>query len=66
MLIAKRQKHQKQQLSLEGLAHEDWAKKLFVFVFCMNVYCFMCDYYVALISALVLLKCGSLRITVVV
>ena len=31
----------------------------------MNLYCFMCDYYVALISALVLLKCGNLRITVV-
>ena len=29
----------------------------------MNVYCFMCDYYVAFISALVLLKCGNLRIT---
>ena len=25
----------------------------------MNFYCFMCDYYVALISALVLLKCGN-------
>ena len=34
--------------------------------FGMNVYCFMCDYYVALISALVMLKCGNLRITVVV
>ena len=32
----------------------------------MNFYCFMCDYYVALISDLVLLKCGNLRITVVV
>ena len=30
----------------------------------MNFYCFMCDYYVALISALVLLKWGDLRITV--
>ena len=42
--------------------HADLAKNLF---FYMNVYCFMCDYYVALISALVLLKCGNLRITVV-
>ena len=33
----------------------------------MNFYCFMCDYYVAFISAaLVLLNCGNLRITVVV
>ena len=34
-------------------------------IFCMNV-CFMCDYYVTLISALVLWKRGNLRITVVV
>ena len=27
----------------------------------MNVYCFMCDYYVALISAFVLLKCGIFK-----
>ena len=27
----------------------------------MNLYCFICDYYVALISALVLLKCSNLR-----
>ena len=33
-------------------------------IFCMNVYCFMCDYYVSLISDLVLWKCGNLRITV--
>ena len=26
----------------------------------MNFYCFMCNYYVALISALVLLKCSNL------
>ena len=39
---------------LKGLAHADLAKKT----------SFMCDYYVALISALVLLKCGNLRITV--
>ena len=32
----------------------------------LNLYCFICNYYVALISALVLLKCGNLRITVVV
>ena len=32
-----------------------WLKK----IFCMNFYCFMCGYYVALISALVLLKCGK-------
>ena len=32
----------------------------------MIFYCFMCDYYVELISTLVLLKCGNLRITVVV
>ena len=49
-------------LHLKGLAHADLAKKKK----CMNFYCFMCDYYVALISALVLLKCGNLRITVVV
>ena len=30
----------------------------------MEFYCFMCDYYVALIFALVLLKCGNLRVTV--
>ena len=35
-------------------------------IFRIKVYCFMCDYYVALISALVLLKCGNLRISVVV
>ena len=44
---------------LKGLAHTDLAKKWFL-------YCFMCDYHVALISALVLLKCGNLRITVLV
>ena len=51
---------------LKGLVHADLAKKTcFCFVlFCMNSYCFMCDYYVALISALVLLKCGNLRIIV--
>ena len=46
---------------LKGLAHADLAKKT---IFCMHIYCFMCDYYVAFISALVLLKCGNLRITV--
>ena len=50
-------------MCLKGLAHADLAKKTF---FGMNFYCFMSDYYVALISALVLLKCGNLRITVVV
>ena len=49
--------------ALKQLAHIDLAKKK---ENCMNFYCFMCDYYVALISALVLLKCGNLRITVVV
>ena len=29
------------------------------FFLCFNLYCFMCDYYVPLISALVLLKCGN-------
>ena len=47
----------------KGLAHADLAKKLF---FAWFFYCFMCDYCVALISALVLLNCGNLRITVVV
>ena len=56
-------------LPLKGLAHADLAKKQTnnnKTIFCMRFYCFICDYYVALISALVLLKCGSLRITVVV
>ena len=48
---------------LKGLAHADLAKILF---FCMDFYCFIVDYYVALIPALVLLKSGNLRITVVV
>ena len=30
---------------------------------CMNFYCFMCNYYVVLISALVLLNFSNLRIT---
>ena len=47
--------------ALKQLAHIDLAKKLF---FCMNFYCFMCDYYVALISALVLSKCGNWRLNV--
>ena len=51
-------------INLKGLAHADLAKKR-VF-FCVNFYCFICDCYVALISALVLLKCGNLRISVVV
>ena len=50
-------------LVLKGLALADLAKKK---KNCMSIYCFMCDYYVAFISALVLLKCGNLRITVVV
>ena len=45
------------------LAHTDLAKKK---KNCMNFYSFVRNYYVALISALVLLKCGNLRITVVV
>ena len=56
--------------ALKGLAHADYADFFFVFFlfcfFCINFYCFMFDYYVALISALVLLNCGDLRITVVV
>ena len=40
-----------------------WLKT--ILFFCMNFFGFMCDYYVAFISALVLLKCGNLRITVV-
>ena len=49
-------------VTLKGLDHADLAEKLFF----ARIFCFMCDYYVALISALVLLKCGNLRITVVV
>ena len=45
-------------LTLKGLAHADLAKKRF---FCMNFYCFICDYYVALLFALVLLKYGYLK-----
>ena len=61
---------------LKGLAHAGLAKKLKKKKrrkkkegrnkIKLNFYCFMCDYYVALISALVLLKCGNLRITVLV
>ena len=47
---------------LKGLAPADLFKKKI----CINFYCFLCDYYVALISALVQLKCNNLRITVVV
>ena len=57
---------------IKGLAQADLAKKRFPKQNkkkqkkCMNFYCFMCDYYVALMSALVLLKSSNLRITVVV
>jgi len=54
---------------LKGLAHADLAKKhqkKKLFFLARISYCFMRYYYVALISTLVLLKCGSLRITVVV
>ena len=40
-------KHRAQRL--KGLAHADLAKKTTT-IFCMHFYCFMCDYYVALIS----------------
>ena len=47
--------------------YRDWPMQIWlknVCVFCMNFYCFMCDYYVALISVLVLLKCGKTWVTV--
>ena len=50
---------------LKGLAHAELAKKQQLF-FAWILYCIMCDYYVALISALVLLKRSKLRITVLV
>ena len=51
-------------LVLKGQAHADLAKKKKKI--CMHFYLFIYDYYVALISALVLLKCGNLRINVLV
>ena len=51
--------HPKNQSSVKGTGPRRFG---FLFYF----YFFMCDYYVALISALVLLKSGNLSITVVV
>ena len=51
------------KLALADFAKKERKKEKEKRFFCMNVYCFMCDYYVAFISALVLLKCGNLRIT---
>ena len=63
-----RQRNQAQTASkktwcLKGLAPADLVKKRFT---ALIFVCFLCDYYVALISALVQLKCGNLRITAVV
>ena len=56
-------------IRLKGLGHADSAKKKEEKKRkkkkCMNFYCFMYDFYAALISTLVLLKCANLKLTVV-